>query len=108
MLDRNGYVNATIVPYASNLIESSIKVLVDQATTAYKPDPKSTYASYQAGDKVAACGGLGVLATVMGVKYGKTAAVGLGAALVGLLKYGGFLLALPFIWLARLFRRKAS
>lgn len=108
LLDRQGYIVANIVPVANDLDEAGVKKVVDQAVSTYKPDATTSYAAYNPGDKVAAYGGLGVLATVLGVKYGKAATVGIGILIVALLKKGAFLLALPFIFAGKLFRRISS
>ena len=44
--------------------------------------PHAAYTSFESGDKVAAYGGLGILAAVLGVKYGKAAAAGLVAVVL--------------------------
>jgi uncharacterized membrane-anchored protein len=105
LLDRQGYVAETVVPITTNLDAAGIKKVVDQAVSIYKPNQTTEYASYTPGDKVAAYGGMGVLATVLGVKYGKAATVGMGILLAAFLKKGALLLALPFIFVGRLFRR---
>jgi uncharacterized membrane-anchored protein len=110
LLDRYGYVVIDIVPRSTELTENKIKDVVDQAIGSYKPDPVASYSAFEEGDKVAAYGGLGVLATVLGVKYGKVATAGLLALAAIFLKKGGFLLAVPLIWLfgklGGLFRRQ--
>lgn len=109
LLDRYGYVVMDVIPVSEQLDETAIKAIVDEAVATYKPEMQSSYAAYQPGDKLATYGGLGVLATVLGVKYGKAASAGLLAMLAIFLKKGGFLLALPFIWLGRaLFGRRGD
>ena len=51
---------------------------IDTVISAYRPKAQASYRTLQCqGDKVAAYGGLGVLATVLGVNYGKAASAGL-------------------------------
>jgi uncharacterized membrane-anchored protein len=101
LLDRYGYVVIDIVPQSAELTEAEIKQVVDEAIGSYKPDPVASYSAFEKGDKIAAYGGLGVLATVLGVKYGKAATAGLLALLAIFLKKGGFLIVIPFVWLFR-------
>ena len=105
LLDRQGYILESIVPTTADLDAAGIKKIVDQAISVYKPNPTTEYASYNKGDKVAAYGGMGVLATVVGVKYGKAAAVGGGLLIAAIFKKLAFLIALPFIFAKNLFRR---
>ena len=67
------------------------------------------YGDFQKGDQIAAYGGLGVLAAVLGVKFGKVATIGLPAGLALLLKKGAFLIIVPLLalggFIKRLFRR---
>jgi Protein of unknown function (DUF2167) len=108
VLDRQGYVVMDVIPTNPDLSEVQLKGVVEKAVATYKPNPVSSYQAFQSGDKVAAYGGLGVLATVLGVKYGKPAAVGLSALLVVILKKGAAILVLPFLLLGRLFRRRGK
>jgi uncharacterized membrane-anchored protein len=105
-LDRYGYANMEVIPAIKDPTEAEINTVVDQAAASYKPNPVTSYSAYQPGDKVAAYGGLGVLATVLGVKYGKAASAGFVALLAIFLKKAGFVLLLPFLLLGKLFRRK--
>ncbi len=57
---------------------------------------------------MAGYGALGVLATMLGVKYGGAASAGLIALLLVVLKKGAFILLLPLVWLRRLFSRNKA
>ena len=110
LLDRYGYVAVDLVPARADLGAEEIKDVVGQAVGAYKAKAASGYADFQEGDQIAAYGGLGVLAAVLGVKFGKVATVGLFAGLALLLKKGAFLIIVPLValggYIKRLFRRK--
>jgi uncharacterized membrane-anchored protein len=112
LLDRYGYVVMDVVPQRADLGAEEIKNVVSEATAAYRPQPVAAYESFQKGDQIAAYGGLGVLATVLGVKYGKAATVGLLAGLALLLKKGAALVIIPLLavvgFIKRLFRRDRS
>jgi uncharacterized membrane-anchored protein len=112
ILDRYGYFTMGVVPQRDDLGADEIKSVVDQAIAAYKPKPTAAYENFQSGDKVAVYGGLGVLATVLGVKYGKAATVGLLAGLALVLKKAAFLIIVPLValggFIKRLFRGKPS
>jgi uncharacterized membrane-anchored protein len=105
LLDRYGYVVMNVITMDNNLGSEQIESVLDQAIAAYTPKPTAEYTAYEKGDKIAAYGGLGVLATVLGVKYGKAATAGIVAILALALKKGWFLILLPFIALRGLFRR---
>ena len=104
--DRRGHVPMSVIPSNSAISEVELKALVETALSSYSPNPKQSYFDFQEGDKVAAAGALGVLATLVGVKYGK----GIFAALMGLLllvaKKAWFILLLPFMFLKKLFKKK--
>lgn len=102
--DRKGFVVFRIVPYESDLSATEINTLVAEAINYYQPAPQQSYASFVTGDKVAAVGALGVLATLVGVKYGRAAAAGFLAILLAFLKKGGFLILLPILWLGRVIK----
>lgn len=80
LFDRYGYVNFTVIPENSNISEKTLQRLVESVLSSYTPKKKNAYFDFQDGDKVAAVGALGVLATLVGVKYGK----GFFAATIGL------------------------
>jgi uncharacterized membrane-anchored protein len=98
LLGRHGYTVMQLM-----LDATAIDTMVRKAVATYKPDPTTAYSDFRQGDKLAAVGGLGVLATVLGVKYAKpAAAVGIGLlALLG--KQAGLLLILPLLMLGGLF-----
>ncbi|WP_068082448.1 DUF2167 domain-containing protein [Polycladidibacter stylochi] len=104
LFDRQGYVVFRITPNESNLNEAQLSALIENVIQNYHPVEGEKYADFKDGDKVAAVGAMGVLAGLLGVKYGKIAGAGLLALLFKkggiliLLKKGGFLLLLPLFW----------
>ena len=107
IFDRYGYSVFKIVPVRSDLNDPQITKIVSDVTGSYVPNPTSKREAFTSGDKVAAVGAVGVLATLIGVKYGKTAAAGAIAIAMIFLKKAWFLLLLPFYWLIGLFRKKS-
>jgi uncharacterized membrane-anchored protein len=105
LLDRYGYVVMNIITIENDLDAGQIERVLNQAIAAYTPKPMAAYTAHEKGDKIAAYGGLGVLATVLGVKYGKAASVGVIAIVALVLKKAWFLILLPFIALRGVFRR---
>jgi len=105
LLDRYGYLTMEVIPVSHDLGAQQVKSVLDRAVAAYSSKPQAAYSSFESGDKVAAYGGLGVLAAVLGVKYGKAATAGLIAIVLVLLKKAGFILIVPFLALGGLFRR---
>lgn len=104
--DRYGYIVFSVVPRNSDISPVDLKAAVERAMGSYHPKPEAAYTSYISGDKVAAVGAAGVLATLLGVKYGKAAAAGVFAvALIFIKKLGFVLLVLPVLLLKKLFRR---
>lgn len=108
---RSGYVTMQIVTDDAMLAhdnETYDSVTVYAAQT-YQPRSGARYADFQDGDRVAAIGAVGVLASVMGVKYSKGWLAGIGGAILLLAKKFWFLLvAVPAaFWAAikRLFGR---
>jgi uncharacterized membrane-anchored protein len=102
LFDRQGYVPFRIIPDDSSLPEAELQRLVEVSLNAYQPEAQQSYLDFENGDKVAAVGALGVLATLVGVKYGKAAATGLLAIGLILLKKAWFLILLPFVFLKNL------
>ena len=105
LLDRYGFIEMEVLPSADNLGAQQIAAVIDTVISAYTPKAQASYSNFQSGDKVAAYGGLGVLATVLGVKYGKAASAGLIAVVLILLKKAWFIVLLPFVALGGLFKR---
>jgi hypothetical protein len=105
LLDRYGFIEMEVLPSADNLGAQQIAAVIDTVISAYTPKAQASYSNFQSGDKVAAYGGLGVLATVLGVKYGKAASAGLLAVVLILLKKAWFIVLLPFVALGGLFKR---
>lgn len=106
LFDRHGYVPFDIVPSDPFLAAKDVKTLVLETINSYKPLAGTSYAEFVSGDKVAGYGALGVLATMLGVKYGKGVFAGVAAIALLILKKAWFVIFLPFVWIASLFRRK--
>ncbi len=103
--DRKGYVNFTVIPDETISTEET-KALVLDLLPLYAVEKENKYTAFITGDKVAAAGVVGVLATLVGVKYGKGAAAGLIAILLLIAKKAWFLLLIPFIFLKKFFKGK--
>ncbi len=109
VFDRQGYVAFTIVTISDNPTEAEIRAMVDDTIAHYRSQPGQDYASYVAGDAISATGAIGVLAALVGVKFGKAALGGLIAVILVFLKKGGILLlALPFMWAKKRFFGKGD
>lgn len=100
---RKGYVEMTVVTYEDMLTASpsGFTDVASYAADTYAPHSGFRYADFEDGDKIAAVGALGVLASVMGVQSankGTLAAIG-AALLVFFKKLWFLLLALPLaLW----------
>lgn len=103
--DRKGYVSFIVVPN-DNISAEQTREMVLELLPLYTAEQGQRYAEFVTGDKVAAAGVVGVLATLVGVKYGKGAAAGLVAFLLLIAKKAWFLLLLPFVYLKKFFKRK--
>ena len=103
LFDRQGYIPFRIIPDSADLSEAELQRLVEISLDAYKPEAQQAYFDFQDGDKVAAVGAVGVLAALVGVKYGKAAAAGIMAVALVLLKKAWFLLLLPLAFLKKFF-----
>jgi uncharacterized membrane-anchored protein len=107
--DRYGYVEFSFVPDDPNLSESSVYSLVSDTLKNYESEQTTSYASFTTGDKVAAAGALGVLATLVGVKYGKGFLAAAFAVILVFLKKAWIVVLLPFYWIGKkLFSRKTD
>ena len=106
LFDRQGYIPFRVIPESSDLSEAELQRLVEISLDAYQPEAKQAYFDFQDGDKVAAVGAIGVLATLVGVKYGKAAATGFVAILLLFLKKAWFVLLIPLVFLKKLFTGK--
>lgn len=104
--DRRGYVAFSLVPVEDGLGAPRIEALLREALSHYVPVETESYAAFEKGDKVAAVGAVGVLATVLGVKYGKTAGLGFLAIALPLLKKFGVFVIAGIAWLGRLTMRR--
>jgi len=98
---RTGYVTMGVVTDHQILSanRSSFSSVSNYAAATYKPADGSRYVDFQDGDKIAAVGAVGVLASAMGVKYGnKGTFAAIGAMLLAFAKKFWFmLLAVPAI-----------
>lgn len=106
VFDRNGYVAFTLTPAATELLEVNLTKMAEATLGAYQPKPSLSYADFQEGDKVAAAGAVGVLAALLGVKYGREIAGGLLATILILAKKFWFVLLVPLAYFGRLLFRK--
>ncbi len=108
LFDRRGYIPFRFVPVATDLSENELTRLVETTLASYMPAKSESYFDFHDGDKVAAAGALGVLATLVGVKYGKAVAGGALAVILLLAKKLWFLIFLPFAFFKKLFGRKKN
>ncbi|MEM7644138.1 MAG: DUF2167 domain-containing protein [Pseudomonadota bacterium] len=92
LFDRRGYVEASMIPFSTDLDAAQVQALIRENVAGYVPTQGQDYASFVTGDKVAAVGALGLLGGFFGVKYGKAAAGGLMAALLAGKKFIGIAL----------------
>lgn len=99
VFDRRGFVTFSLVPVDSNIGEAQMVATINEVLDNYQPRSQEEYSAFTSGDKVAAVGAVGVLATLVGVKYGKGAATGLLVVLTLLLKKAWFILLLPLLWI---------
>ncbi|TDE33816.1 DUF2167 domain-containing protein [Antarcticimicrobium sediminis] len=105
VFDRRGFVAFSIVPVDSNMNEPQMVTTINAILDKYQPKPQEEYSAFSSGDKVAAVGAVGVLASLVGVKYGKGAATGLLVVLTLLLKKAWLILLFPFYWVWRWVKR---
>lgn len=109
LFDRFGYVAFSIVPDGVDFTEAQLTQFVESTLASYTPEKGQSYAAFSDGDKVAAIGAMGVLASLVGVKYGKAAAGGILAVALVFLKKFWFVIFIPAIWVfRRLFNRKET
>ncbi len=104
--DRRGYVSISFVPNDETITADDLRSEVEMVLAAYKPSEEEGYLDFKDGDKIAAAGALGVLATLAGVKFGKAAAGGLIAVLLVAFKKLWFLLLAPLAFLRNLIFKK--
>lgn len=102
LFDRRGYIPISVTPESTSLSEAELQELVEISLDAYQAHNQQSYFDFQDGDKVAAVGAMGVLATLVGVKYGKAAAAGIIGILLVFLKKAWFLLLVPIVFLKNL------
>ncbi|MEP1538828.1 MAG: DUF2167 domain-containing protein [Paracoccaceae bacterium] len=105
VFDRKGFVEFSIVPDRDDLTSAEVENMINSVLDLYTPKQKESYSEFVTGDNVAAVGAIGVLAGLVGVKYGKAAATGLFALGVLLLKKFYFLLLIPLLGIGKLFKR---
>lgn len=106
LFDRQGYITVIVVPTSTNLDGASIEQIVLDVSDHYKPNASQDYSEFVTGDKVAAAGAIGVLATLVGVKYSKGIAAWLFVIGLAFVKKAWILIFLPLLWIRKLFRRK--
>ena len=106
ILGRYGYTNVTYTGDPEEFKINKDKIL-SHIVANYSFVEQKKYTNFSTGDKVAAAGIGGLLAASLGIKAFKAGGI---AALLILLKKGGFLIFLPLIfawgWIKRLFTRK--
>lgn len=108
LFDRRGYVPFSLIPADPNVPEIEIKRMVVASLDSYGPKPEESYFDFEDGDKIAAAGALGVLATLVGVKYGKGAFAAILATILIIAKKFWFVLLIPLVFLKNLiFKKKA-
>ncbi|MEP0963060.1 MAG: DUF2167 domain-containing protein [Roseobacter sp.] len=105
VFDRKGFVEFSIVPERDDLTSAEVENMINSVLDLYTPKQTESYSEFVTGDNVAAVGAIGVLAGLVGVKYGKAAATGLFALGVLLLKKFYFLLLIPLLGIGKLFKR---
>jgi uncharacterized membrane-anchored protein len=105
LFDRKGYVVFRIVPDREDLTQDQMLAMVDTVLDSYHPSAGANYAEFSSGDKIAAVGAVGVLAGLLGVKYGKAAGLGLIAVVLAVAKKAWFLIFMPFVWIFRKMRK---
>jgi len=91
LFDRRGYIPFRIVPIRNDYSQKDLTRIVETTLNSYSPKREQSYFDFRDGDKVAAAGAIGVLATLVGVKYGKAIATGFVAILLVLAKKLWFL-----------------
>jgi len=107
-LDRYGSVVMNLVPVDSNASTQELEVMIADVVGMYKAKPGNSYAEWKSGDKVAAIGTVGLLATLIGVNYGKSIWAAVVAFSLIILKKAWFIILLPFVFLRRLFSRRGG
>ena len=105
LFDRKGYIPFDIIPENTSLSAVQIESLVKSNLSAYQADENQSYVSFESGDKVAAIGALGVLASMVGVKYGKGIWAAAVAIFLAFAKKLWFLILLPLYFLKRMFSK---
>ena len=109
LFDRLGYIPFRIVPDSEKLSENELREMVETTLASYIPSKEQAYFNFESGDKIAAAGAIGVLATLVGVKYGKAIGAGFIAIALAFAKKLWFLLFIPLIFLKnRIFGKKAE
>ena len=106
LFDRFGYITFRIVPDNEQINEEELISLVESTLSSYSPHPQKSYSDFESGDKIATAGALGVLASLVGVKYRKSIATGALAVALAFAKKLWFLIFIPFLWVfSKIFRR---
>lgn len=97
LFDRFGLTKVSVVPIETIITEEILNQIIDEVIQMYKPDTGAAYHEWVTGDKVATIGAVGVLASLVGVKYGKTLWAIISGIVILVLKKAGFLLFLPLL-----------
>ncbi|MEM8755626.1 MAG: DUF2167 domain-containing protein, partial [Pseudomonadota bacterium] len=105
VFDRLGYVEFGVVPLAERPSVEDVRSMAQYVADGYRSGEGQRYADFKEGDLVYEAGAVGVLASLVGVKYGKEIAGGLLATVLAFAKKAWFLFLLPLVWIGRLFRR---
>ena len=108
LFDRRGYVPFSLIPADPNVSESEVKRMVVASLDSYGPKAEESYFDFKDGDKIAAAGALGVLATLVGVKYGKGAFAAILGVILVLAKKFWFILLVPLVFLKNLIFKKKT
>ncbi len=108
LFDRSGYIPFTFVPDKSDISQQELQRLLEITLSSYESNKNQSYSKFSNGDKIALGGALGVLATLVGVKFGKVAALGIAALALAILKKLWFLSFIPLVWFKKLFSRKTQ
>jgi hypothetical protein len=71
--DRTGYVSFVLVPSRQDVSDTELRHMIEDVLSSYTPKPQQGYHDFRAGDRVAAIGVVGVLASLIGVKHTRSA-----------------------------------
>ena len=106
VFDRKGYVEFLIIPDKADMTPQDVEAAINDVLGLYAPRADERYAAFTDGDKIAAIGAVGVLATMLGVNHNKAATAGIVATIIAFGKKLWFLILVPFVWVANRLRNK--